>query len=94
MTGEKNISASQQHEICINGRDRTTVSGVTEVISADNATVNLNTVMGRLIIKGTGLSMGKLDVSGGQLSLTGRINSIEYKDKNGAASSGLSKLFR
>lgn len=94
MLADKSIQVSQQHEICINGREQTTVLGVTEVINADNTNVNLNTVMGRLIIKGTGLSMGKLDVSGGQLSLTGRVNSIEYKDTKASSSSGLSRLFR
>ena len=69
------------------------ITGVTEVISAAPGEVNLLTSNGRLIVKGNGLSMGSLDVSAGQLSFTGTVSSIEYKDVK-SAGAGLARLFR
>ncbi len=93
IQGKENVSP-QKHEICITGREKTVVSGVIEVINADSTVINLNTSMGRVIIKGAGLSMGKLDVSDGQMSFIGKVVSIEYKENKSMSATGISRLFK
>lgn len=81
------------HAITIDAREKVNITGVTEVISAAANEVNLATSSGRLIIKGSSLSMGTLDVRSGELSFTGTVNSIEYKEQKNAGA-GFARLFR
>jgi len=85
------MAENKNHEICISNRGRVLINGVIEVISADKVQVVLDTSFGRLIIRGSSFSMGKLDVTNGELSFTGEVSSLEYKNQT---KSGLKRLFR
>lgn len=86
---EKNL---QKQLLTIENRKIFTLTGVTEVESSNESSVRLNTNMGRLIIYGSGLSIGKISVETGDFSMTGEINKIEYKASGGSGK--LSSLFR
>ena len=92
MVQEKKQTA-MHHMITVDSGRNVNISGVTEVISATATEVSLITEGKRLVIKGSELSMGTLDVKTGELSFTGNVSLIEYKDiKNAGA--GFARLFR
>lgn len=85
-----NEKTLQGHSISLEGRKVLTLTGVTGVECSDEKQVLLNTTMGRLRILGSSLLIGKLNTDTGDLSLTGDINLLEYKEsknKNGFFSS-------
>ena len=77
------INENIKHTLNLENRKKLTLSGAGEVISSDDKQVILNTSGGRLKITGSDLSIGKLNVETGELSLTGNINIIEYKEIKG-----------
>jgi len=92
MVQEKK-QTTMHHMITVDSRQNVNIAGVTEVISATANEVNLTTSNGKLIIKGSSLSMGTLDVKSGELSFTGNVSSIEYKDIK-SSGAGFARLFR
>ena len=69
-----------KHTLNLESRKILNLTGVTEVLSSDDKLVILNTTDGRLKISGTSLSIGKLNVETGELSLCGTVIFFEYKD--------------
>lgn len=72
------------------------VSGVRDVASFDENTIVLNTEMGGLIVKGSGLHINRLNVDDGNLFIEGFIASCTYTDtiENKKSGSFLSNLFK
>lgn len=90
MTAEKK-QALGNHTLFIDGREKSTVTGVSEVVKADANEIVLSTVLGRLIIKGKNLSIGTLNVESGELIFGGTVETAEYKENK---KSGFARLFR
>lgn len=67
--------------ITLENRKKLTLTGVEEVISFDDEKILLNTKLGFLTIKGSGLKMNKLDVQNGDVIIIGNISSIVYSSK-------------
>ena len=85
-----NEKALATHSISLENRKILTLTGVSEVECSDDKQVVLKTSMGKLKISGSSLLIGKLNTDTGDLSLTGDINILEYKElknKNGFFSS-------
>ena len=74
------MTEHSKHTLQLESRKILTLTGVTEVISSDDKQVILNTCDGRLKVSGASLSIGKLNVETGELSLCGTVNFFEYKD--------------
>ncbi|KXL53928.1 spore protein YabP [Anaerotignum neopropionicum] len=92
MADEKKRS---RHTVSMEERERIRMGGVLEVVSFDEEGVMLETECGLMMIKGTALHMGKLDLDAGEIMIEGLFDSITYSD--GALSekhSFLGKLFR
>ncbi len=85
--------AGKVHELCISKRQSAHLTGVDEIISAQPTLVVLETSSGMLYIKGSGLSLGRLDVETGELTFAGEICSMEYKAKK-SAKGIVSRIFR
>lgn len=84
-----------RHTVSMEERERIRMGGVLEVLSFDEEGVMLETECGMMMLKGTGLHMGKLDLDEGEVTIEGLFDSITYSD--GALSdkhSFLGKLFR
>ena len=81
------------HELRLDNRAKLSVSGVEEVESFDEATVVLQTARGILIIRGEALHLQTLSIDGGQVAVSGTINSLSYEEpqKTGGF---LRRLFR
>ena len=81
------------HELRLDNRAKLSVSGVSEVESFDEAAVVLHTTRGVLIIRGEALHLQTLSIDGGQVAVSGTINSLSYEEpqKTGGF---LRRLFR
>ena len=67
-----------KHDILIRSREYIEICGVETVVSFDEESVCLESVMGELLIEGEELNVGTLDTDKGVVKLTGKINGIYY----------------
>ena len=81
------------HNIIIEDRKKLTLSGVKDVISFVDETLLLETVLGRLTVKGAGLHIVNFDTASGDLFAEGKIYAAVYTsdEKNGGF---FSRVFR
>ena len=89
--------ASLNHNITINERKNIVISGVKKIDSFDNEEFLMETTMGYIIIKGSDLEIIKLDTYQGNVSIKGKINSLNYMEtsnKKEKEDSFFSKLFK
>lgn len=93
MAEEKKRSG--RHTLTMEEREKIRMSGVIDVLSFDEEGVMLETTCGLLMLKGTGLHVGKLDLDAGEVTVDGMVDSINYSDGAfGEKHSILKKLFR
>lgn len=87
---------SYNHGISINERKITNITGVNKIESFDEEEFLLETSMGYLAIKGSGLEILRLDTKDGTISIKGNIDSLAYFEnlKKGNKTSVLDKLFK
>ncbi|MBQ4105067.1 MAG: sporulation protein YabP [Clostridia bacterium] len=89
----QDIQSQKPHTLTLDNRDKLTLTGVSDVPGFDEQTVNVLTSQGTLIIKGESLHISRLSLDTGEVSVDGRINSMQYLGDN--RSKGLvSKLFK
>jgi sporulation protein YabP len=82
MPEEKKIRAISRHSLNIDRREHVAVTGVSDVISFDEESVIAETEMGTLIIRGGNLHVNRINLEGGELSITGEVDGITYEDPN------------
>ena len=81
--------------ISLKKRSDLQVSGVWDIISSDENAIYLNTADGTLLIEGAGLRIISINVSGGDMSVEGKIDSLVYNDKAQTQKSGfLARMFK
>lgn len=73
------------HKLCLNERKELTLTGATEVISFDDASVVLRTCLGTLVIQGQDLQLKTLSLEGGQVAVEGNISTLAYEDSHQTA---------
>ena len=79
----------KQHDILIKSRGNVEICGVESVISFDDESVCLESVMGELLIEGEELNVGTLDTDKGIVKLSGKINGIFYNTSSPKPQKGL-----
>ena len=87
----------KNHELVVNNRKTSMVTGVIDVLSFDLNEILLETEQGMTMVKGTDLHVNRLSLEKGEVDLSGNIDSISYSDVHAGAKQGenlLSKLFR
>ena len=67
------------HKLTLQERKQLSITGVTEVVSFDEASVVLRTDMGTLVILGKELQLKNLSVEGGQVAVEGTVYSLAYE---------------
>ena len=90
-------SIDREHKLNIVDRKKVQITGITKVISMEEEQIILITDVGKMIIRGSELHAGKLDVASGVLDLSGRVDSIsyaEYKTPGQKASGFVGRLFK
>ena len=90
-TNKENIK-KQVHEITLSSREKISISGVVEVVSAQDNAVCVKTNMGNLQIQGTGLRVDKLSLDDGVLMVDGKVNGIKYS--GGEKKNFFARLFK
>ncbi len=94
---DKDIINVGNHNITINERKNIVITGVKKIDSFDDEEFLLETNMGYIVIKGSELEIIKLDTYQGNVSIKGRINSLNYMENTGKKEkedSFIGKLFK
>ena len=97
MDKTNTLETSFNHGITLAERKNIVVSGVKKIESFDNEEFLMETTLGFLMIKGEELEIIKLDTYQGNVSIKGKIDSLNYLDsgkKQDKDNSLLSKLFK
>ncbi len=87
---EKNLL---NHGVILENRKQISLSGVSECIGFDEETIQLNTKLGKLTIKGSGLHIQNYNTDTGELSAEGKIHAIVYTASDNQKSF-FGKIFR
>ncbi len=66
------------HQLVMNDRRQLQISGVTDVGSFDEHTVVAHTSQGELTVRGHDLTISRLSVESGDLTVTGTVDALEY----------------
>ena len=68
------------HKIALDGRERLTATGVTEVLSFDDSSVIMKTQLGILTVLGENLVLKTLSAEGGNLAVSGHVSALQYEE--------------
>ena len=93
MAFDDGRTAGSAGNIILEGRERLSISGVTDVLSFDEGEVVAETTMGLLVTAGEELHVERLSLDVGELVLTGRISALEYVGDRKQKGGLWSKLF-
>ena len=80
MAMDGKVQGERQHSLILEGRGKLSVSGVVDVQSFDETLVSMETSLGLLLVRGSGLHIERLSLEGGELELEGEIDSMEYEE--------------
>ena len=88
---EENIRVN--HNIIVEDRKKMTLTGVKDVLAFDDETFVLDTSLGKMTVKGSGLHIINFDTKSGDFSAEGKLYALVYTsdEKNGGF---LSRMFR
>ena len=78
---EKLKPAVKPHSVSMDDRCRLNVTGVDDVESFDETTIVMNTSQGNLIVRGSGLHIGKISLDVGEIKVEGMITDLGYEEK-------------
>lgn len=78
---EKAKSPAKVHTLTLDERSRLTVTGVDDVESFDETVIVMNTQKGDLIVRGSGLHIGKISLDVGELRVEGLISELSYEER-------------
>lgn len=83
---------AKPHSLTLESRNLLSVTGVEDVESFDEGEVVMSTSQGNLIVRGSGLHIGKISLDVGELKVAGIIAELSYEEPS--PSGGLwSRLF-
>ena len=91
---EKFPAPEMPHNVVMEGRARLSASGITDVESFNEQEIVMSSPKWALIIRGDGLHMEKLSVDSGDVTVTGRIDALEYEDGAPASEGFFSRFFK
>ncbi len=97
MDERKSVRAMRpdvMHNIIMENRKKLSVSGVNDVESFNEEEIILHTQMGMLVIKGTSLHIGKLNMDNGEVTIDGMVEACEYVEETGKGGGILSRIFK
>ncbi len=77
---ERKISAAKPHSLSLDDRKSLSISGVERVDSFDEREIVMLTSGGSLMIRGSDMHMGKLDLVSGEATVTGIISELCYEE--------------
>lgn len=87
------IINNKPHSLSLDNREVLNLTGILDVSGFDEETISLQTPCGNLIVKGQSLHINRLSLDTGDVSVDGRINSLQYLGDT-RQKGIVSKLFR
>lgn len=79
---QKNKSTAGEHivahSIYLDNRSKGTITGVTDVIAFDEKEILLKTKAGKTTIKGSNLTLTRLDLEHGETDIQGKVDAVLY----------------
>ena len=82
------------HSLYLENRNGLKLTGVTDVDSFDEETVNAYTDYGCLTVSGTGLHVEELNLESGLLEVTGEIVALVYSNRTEKSKNVFKRLFQ
>ena len=73
-----NINSNLKHELNLSNRKELSITGAKNIESFDSEEFLIETNLGFLHIKGSGLTLDKMDNENNELLIKGQINSLSY----------------
>ena len=89
---EENINTVQN--VIIENRKRFNISGVKDVFSFDEETILLDTILGKMTIKGDSLHIEGYNTQTGDLTANGKIHAVVYMSDVKNSGGFFSRIFR
>lgn len=94
MTVKEDVNLAVNHRLTLEGRNKLSVTGVTDVESFDETAAVLETSQGTLILRGQDLHVEQLNLGSGEVKITGEVDSMIYEESAKTQGSFLARLFR
>lgn len=80
-----------RHKVILEDRERMSITGVLDVLSFDEESIIAETEKGMLLLRGSNIHVGKLNLDDGEVTIDGMIDSIEYNE--GGIAKGKNSFF-
>lgn len=81
-------------DINIQNREKIKVTGVNDIIGFDETFVDIETELGKLLIRGEGLKISRLSLEQHELVINGYVYSCEYEDNNKNKKGIVGRMFK
>ncbi len=82
------------HCLSLDNRKKLMLTGISDVDSFDDKSIEAYTDMGKLIISGERLNIKKLNLEVGELEVMGKICSLVYADNKNSKNKFFTKIFK
>ncbi|MBR5516292.1 MAG: sporulation protein YabP [Clostridia bacterium] len=93
MKREQSANCTKRHSVIAENRESIVLCGVDEVLSYDEESVVMQSVLGQLTIEGEGLNIVKLNLDEGEVCINGKLNALYYMEQQ-KGQGILSRLFK
>ncbi len=77
---EKTRAATGPQNLMLENREKLLIQGVQQVESFDEESIQLDTLLGALVIRGRGLHIDRIDDQNGEVAVTGEIVALLYDE--------------
>lgn len=82
MANEEKVKmVPKPHSVILDDRKKLSLSGVEDVQSFDETVIVIKTSMGMLIVRGSGLHVGRISLETGDMSVEGQISDLNYEER-------------
>lgn len=78
MTAKTETVQKRPHRLEMKERAQLAVTGVEDVVRADEREIVLSTARGRLTIQGKGMKISRFSEDSGELGIDGQMDALEY----------------
>ena len=77
---EKTRAATGPQNLMLENREKLLIQGVQQVESFDEESIQLDTLLGALVLRGRGLHIDRIDDQNGEVAVTGEIVALLYDE--------------
>ncbi len=88
------MEENKLHNIILEKREKLLISGVKDIGVYNEELVELSTVMGELVVKGSNMHINKFNTADGELIIDGNIDSVAYREETNGRGGFWSGLFK